>query len=565
MPLLATKILSDYISQMRNLHSEVISTWQEIKDRCNIHGSLLKKVQSFDVLLNLINIQHGLLSDEVPNVKREFKRQLSVRDTKIKELVAKLDHLPPSVLHSHAGGRPPYVESRRYPKSTTPNHRRSNKRNSNRAPVPRIVSADNIRGGPISDSPFYSSRTPYISASPSVASKAPSISVPPISPRKQWSSMDQMDPLEDQFIDEIAARISVNKMEVSPRTRKKNATDLRSDLKRSQRSLTKSNSRTVERERMDLQETSLTPRSPPHLAARRNRMRRRHSPQHYNSRSPRKPNSRIVPNIDPVMESEHQPRLIRPNKAASPRVKPRAQSSPPQVSPRQIPPPEAPPRHIPPTSPSRAKKDPTTDPQIAQDEMIRKEFELLGIEYTPENVQIPASNTNVSPLEDDAVNFDAMQSIVIPNENDSNIETSPGRRRSRRPSLCRPDNVGDWADTEEGREHAKQLEQEMIRELARLNCQALKLSPAEMKKQEELLIQGLTENDENESFTTCTEDAYGIESDSESEISDLNSESDISYSTIGSPRASSGPAMSAMASPRSAVQGSPPIANLALS
>ena len=66
--------------------------------------------------------------------------------------------------------------------------------------------------------------------------------------------------------------------------------------------------------------------------------------------------------------------------------------------------------------------------------------------------------------------------------------------RGRRPSLCRKNELSDWVDTEEGRNAAKQLEEDMIKELARLSTQSLNLTAKERVKQESLLIQGLTEH-----------------------------------------------------------------------
>jgi len=480
MPLVATKILADYIEQMRNLHSEVIQTWKEIKVRCKIPGSLVKKVQSFDVLLNLVDIQHGLLQDEVPNVKKEFKRQLSVRDTRIKELVAKLDRLSPSM----NGGRPPYVgANRRYPKSTTPAQRRSQRRQqANRAPVPRMVSADDVRGGPMTYSPFYCSRTPYISASPSTASKHAQSPVSQkssghaFSPKAQqeWTPK-QMEAVEDDIINEIA-RMSVEKLpsQVSPRTRKAVAHDLRNDLKRTQR----------QRERVDLKEASISPRTPKSAGS----WPEQRSPR-FGDRSPRTPKL-------PEQRSELKPQLVLPNRM-------KAEGTRPMISPRSIP-------QIPPAS-SHAKKDPTKSP--TQEEMIRKEFEALGIDYTSEDVLkvnekagsasnldpiqtfSPTPKATATPLEKDPINFEEMSQIVIKNDTNS-VDETPNRRQSRgrRPSLCRKNELSDWVDTEEGRNAAKQLEEDMIKELARLSTQSLNLTAKERVKQESLLIQGLTEH-----------------------------------------------------------------------
>lgn len=473
MPLVATKILADYIEQMRNLHSEVIQTWKEIKVRCKFSGSLVKKVQSFDVLLNLVDIQHGLLQDEVPNVKKEFKRQLSIRDTRIKELVAKLDRLSPSM---DDGGRPPYVgENRRYPKSTTPAQRRSQRRQqANRAPVPRMASADDVRGGPMTYSPFYCSRTPYISASPSTASKHA-----PQSPASQKSSghnfspnaqqewiPKQIEAVEDDIIDEIA-RMSAENLP-SPQKRETVPHDLR-------------NQRQQEK---DLNEASISPRSTQSAGA---------WPEH---RSPRfGDRSNRAPEL-PEKRSKPKPQLVLPNRM-------KAEGRKPMISPRSIP-------QIPP-APSHTKKDPTKTP--TQEDLIRKEFEALGIDYTSEDVLkvnkqagsasnldsiqtfSPTPAVTTTPLEKDQINFEEMSQIVIKNDTNS-VDETPNRRQSRgrRPSLLRKNELSDWVDTEEGRNAAKQLEQDMIKELARLSTQSLNLTAKERVMQETLLVQGLTEH-----------------------------------------------------------------------
>merc|ERR1719513_255871 len=63
------------------------------------------------------------------------------------------------------------------------------------------------------------------------------------------------------------------------------------------------------------------------------------------------------------------------------------------ISPRSIP-------QIPP-APSHAKKDPTKSP--TQEEMIRKEFEALGIDYTSEDVlkvnEKAGSASNLDPIQ----------------------------------------------------------------------------------------------------------------------------------------------------------------------
>jgi len=357
MPLLATKILSDYISQMQKMHQEVVESWREIKVRCNIPISLQRKVQSFDVLLTLVGIQGGLLHDEVPDLKKEMKRQLSMRDRRIKELVAKLDHLSPSTL-LHVEGRPPYADGkRRYPKSTTPAQRRSQKR-PNRAPIPRM-SADNVRGGPISYSPFYCSRTPYISASPSTASKhASPAKSSPFSPKKEWFPKQAVEPVEDGIIHEIGifANDMIPSNVVSPKK------DLRKDLTRKQRE--DSNQELVnefQRERRDLKELSISPRSVKSSGSFPT------SPLNF-KRSPKlkfpKANKRQVLELPamPICHEaggfvvENQKPLTLPNSGSSPAAK------------------------------SRAKKDPAKASPLLQDDLIRKEFESLGIDYTSEDV-----------------------------------------------------------------------------------------------------------------------------------------------------------------------------------
>jgi len=148
--------------------------------------------------------------------------------------------------------------------------------------------------------------------------------------------------------------------------------------------------------------------------------------------------------------------------------------------------------------------------------LIRKEFESLGIDYTREDVlKVNAAKANSNtPLENDAINFDEMSNIVL-NKSDSNKSEShtPKRRQSkqRRPSLCRKEELTQWVDTVEGRDAAKQLEQDMIKELARLSTQALNLSPKERIMQEERLIVGLTQHQDVERKPSCKDNSIKSE------------------------------------------------------
>jgi len=177
-----------------------------------------------------------------------------------------------------------------------------------------------------------------------------------------------------------------------------------------------------------------------------------------------------------------------------------------------------------------------------------------------------------TPLEDDTINFEAMPDIVlkkkesiskakkksagsIPHEDIPAVP--PSRMKVRRPSLCRHNEVSDWVDTREGREAARKLEEDMIRELARLSTRVSNLDPETTNKQQELLIQGMME--------------HGIDdSDSESLVSDLDSHSDISFYSAASPRSPRSPLSPAdtVGSPNfggSPSFGSPPLVNLGLS
>lgn len=79
-----SKVLENYVYQLQKLHEEVKTSWKKIKK--NLPKNQKRVGEKFDILLNLVNIQHELLGQELPNVKN----QITARDETITKLVLKL-------------------------------------------------------------------------------------------------------------------------------------------------------------------------------------------------------------------------------------------------------------------------------------------------------------------------------------------------------------------------------------------------------------------------------------------------------------------------------------------